>query len=363
MKNPQSSIGAAVLGLGNMGATHVKAAKESPFIQHVVGYEPAAERAIQRGKELGLPATSDLDSILRDPEIKLIYIASPNETHCELSIKSLRAGKAVLCEKPMGISLMEAQRMLEAEREMGGFLQIGFELRYSKMYETVKEWIEAGRIGRPLNSHCDYYCSEFHLRDSWRSKSPSGLIPEKLCHYLDLPRWWFGDEVEEIHSVAAPNFVTYFNHSDNHQMIYRFKGGAVSSLTFFMGTAQTSGGDPLQDLLSQQADDGHRLTYLIYGTKGAIETDVFRRRIRRWEFANAPEKLHSRLVETITYSKEDDLLWIHNVHGQDIAVSQLVANSKSPFTLASDSYQSMKLVFAAELSERERRVVRLSEIN
>jgi predicted dehydrogenase len=360
MINPESKIDVAVLGLGEMGATHVKAAKDSPLIQRVLGYEPVAARAIQRGKELSVPATSELDRILRDPEIKLVYIASTNETHCELSEKSLRAGKAVLCEKPMGISLTEAQRMLEAERETGGFLQIGFELRYSKMYETVKKWIETGRIGRPLNSHCDYFCSEFHLRDSWRSRSSSGLIPEKLCHYLDLPRWWFGDEVEEVHSVAAPNFVKYFNHSDNHQMISRFKGGAISSLTFVMGVAETFDGDPLQDALPQQADDGHRLTYLIYGTKGAIETDVFRRRIRRWEFTDAPDKLHSRLAETLIYPKEEDHLWMHNVHGQNIAVSQRVAEGGRPFTAAGDSLESMKLVFAAELSEREGRIVKLS---
>jgi len=361
METKNRQIGAAVLGLGSMGKVHVEAAKASPHVNKVVGYEPDAERARLRGKELEVHVTSDLTGILRDPEIELIYIAGPNEVHCELAVAAMKAGKAVLSEKPMGTTLDEARRMLETERETGSFLQIGLEMRYSKLYQKVKEWIDGELIGRPLNSHCDYHCSEFHLKGSWRSESRTSLIAEKLCHYVDAPRWWFGDEVKDVYSVAAPNVVTYFNHPDNHQMTYRFHRGAISTLTFFMHTAETFDGDPLQDIVDQQRDDGHRLVFLIYGTKGVIETDVFRRRIRRWAFRDSPTKLESRLVETLTYPGEDDLEWTHNVHGQNIEVSRLVAEGLRPGTPAVDSLESMKLVFAAELSEREHRVVRLSE--
>ena len=356
-------IGVAVLGIGSMGGGHVQAFRSSPWVERVVGYEPTAERAKERGQELGIPATTDLESLLHNPQIHLITIASPNDTHCELTLRALRAGKSVLCEKPMGISLTEAQLMLAAERETGRFLQIGFECRYSKLYQMVKDWIGAGLIGQPLNSHCDYLCSEFLLRDSWRSKSPSGLIAEKLCHYLDLPRWWFEQPVVELYSQAAPNFVSYFNYSDNHNILYRFANGATSSLNFVMATAETFHGDPLRDMLDQQWDDGHRLVYLIYGTKGAIETDVFRRRIRRWEFTDKPDKLHSKIVETVTFPSSADELWFHNAPGQNIRISQLVAEGCLPELTATDSYESMKMVFAAELSEREHRIVKLNELD
>ena len=353
----------AVLGIGEMGATHVRAAMDSPFVSRVIGYEPEAERARSRGEELGIAFTSDLDGIWSDPEIRFVSIASPNETHCQLAVAALRSGKAVLCEKPMGTTIIEAGEMLRAEKETGGFLQIGFELRYSQLYRKTKDWIDAGLIGRPLNSHCDYYCSEFHLRDSWRSRSEKGLIGEKLCHYLDLPRWWFGAEVTDIYSISAPNFVPYFNHPDNHQILFRFEGGGVSSLMFTMGTAETFDGDPLRsNVISEQADDGHQLTYLLYGTRGAIQTDAFRRRLRRWEFTDAPDKLHSKLVETITYPPEEDSLWMHNVYGQIGQVIQLVAEGQPPQIAAEDSLNTMRLVFSAELSEKEHRVVPLQEM-
>lgn len=355
-------IGAAVLGIGNMGGQHVESAKDSPWIDKVIGYEPDAEHAAVRGKELDIPATADLDSILNDPAIGIVYIASPNEVHCELAVKAMRAGKAVLCEKPMGTTLAEARHMLDVERETGQFIQIGLEARFSKLYVTVKEWIAQGLIGTPLSSHCDYYSSEGHRKGTWRSESETTLIAEKLCHYLDLPRWWFQDEVDDVFSIAAPNVVTYFNHPDNHQITCRFNNGAVSTVTFFMHTAQTFNGDPLQDIVAQQEDDGHRLTFLIYGDKGAIETDVFRRRIRYWEFSDSPEKLKSNLARTEIFPGEAELEWVHNVHGNNIEVSRLVAEGLPPAQSAADAYESMRVVFAAEMSERDRCIVKPSEL-
>jgi predicted dehydrogenase len=363
MKKEMEKINVAVLGIGGMGMTHVQAAKDSPWVNRIVGYEPTEGKARALGDKLGITATNDLSRILNDPEISLVYIAAPNEFHCELAVKSLRAGKAVLSEKPMGTTLDEARQMLQAEKESGGFLQIGLELRYSKIYQKAKEWINQGLIGTPVNSHCDYFCSEGHGKGSWRSESETTLIAEKLVHYLDLPRWWFNEEVEDVYSVTAPNVVSYFKHPDNHQITSRFKSGAVSTLAFFMHTAETFNGDPLQDMLDQQWDDGHRLTYLIYGTRGAIETDVFRRRIRRWEFTDGVNNLQSKLVETISYPAKEDGQWIHNVYGQNIEVSRLVCGGLPPGTSASDSFETMKLVFASEMSEREKRIVKLSEVN
>ena len=354
-------IDVAILGLGGMGETHVGAAKASPYVRDIYGYEPDSARAALRGQELGVETTSNLDSILDNPEIKLVYIAAVNEAHAELTEKSLRAGKAVLCEKPMGETLAEARRMMKAEKETGKFLQIGFELHYSKMYSTVKDWISQGLIGTPVNSQCRYYCSEFHLKDTWRSKSEGTLIGEKLSHYLDLQRWWMGSPVEEVFSMAAPNVVDYFNHPDNHQISLRFKNGAISNLNFVMYIGETDHTDPLLEMLDKQSDDGHYLQYHILGTKGAIETDVFRRRIRRWEFSDSPKQLVSKIVEKVTFPKEEDQIWFHNTHGQNLRIAELVAKGLPPETPSSDSYETMIVGFAAEKSEREKRIVKMNE--
>ena len=97
-------IDVAVLGLGGMGGTHVGAAKDSPYVNKIYGYEPDPERRTARAQELGIiPAT--LDEIMADPAIRFVSIAASNEAHVSLAEMALRAGKAVLCEKPMGNTL------------------------------------------------------------------------------------------------------------------------------------------------------------------------------------------------------------------------------------------------------------------
>jgi predicted dehydrogenase len=348
--------------MGGMGGCHIKAAKDSPHVDRVIGFEPTAEMAEKRSGTFGIEATSDLPAIIDDPAIHLVCIASPNEVHAEQACAAMRGGKAVICEKPMGISLAEARQMVDVKNETGAFLQIGFELRYSTLYRTIKQWIDSGIIGRPLNSQCTYLCSEFHRKDTWRSRSRGTLIGEKLSHYLDLPRWWFASDVEHVFSMHAPNFVSYFNHPDNHQISYKFQSGAVSTLNFVMGVAETDRGDPLMDLLDKQSDDGHALRYLLYGECGAIEADVFRRRLRRWEFADGESQLESKLVETIAWSPDQDGVQFHNTYGQNLELIERIADGKAPETTAEDSLATMKLGFAAELSEQQERVVRLDEI-
>ncbi len=351
----------AVIGLGGMGGTHVGAAKASPHVGKIYGFEPDPSRLAQRSKELGVIGAG-LDEITKNPAIKLVYIASINEVHAEQTAMALRAGKAVLCEKPMGITLAEARSMIDVEKETGGFLQIGFELHYSTLYQKVKEWIQSGLIGTPLNCHCRYYCSEFHLKNTWRSKSKGTLIGEKLSHYLDLQRWWFDDKVDSVYSYHTPNAVTYFNHPDNHQINVRFKKGGAANLNFVMHIGETDHTDPLLEMLEKQSDDGHYLQYHIMGDKGAIETDVFRRRIRRWEFSDSPKQLVSKIVETIKFPREEDQVWFHNTHGQNVRIAELVANGMRPEVSASDAYETMKLCFAAELSENENRIVKMTEL-
>lgn len=360
MKNKK--IDAAVFGLGYMGSTHVRAAKDSPYINRIYGYEPDEEFAQSRGKELRIKGTSNLNRILNNPEIKLIYIASVNSTHSELAQKALRAGKSVLCEKPMGETLEEARSLIEAEEETGNFLQIGFEMHYSKLYMKAKEWIDQGLIGDPVNCHIRYYSSEFHKKNTWRSNSPGSLIGEKLSHYLDMQRWVLGSEVEDVYSLSSPNVVKYFNHPDNHQINMRFKNNAVSSLNFLMYIGETDPTDPFLEMLEKQKDDGHSLQVHIMGTRGAIETDVFERRIRRWEFGENEIQFTSRIVETIRYKPEDDFEWMHNAYGQNLRIAELVANGKKPEVSAHDAFRSMQVGFAAELSEKEKRIVKISEL-
>ncbi len=360
----KKAIEVAILGCGQMGYNVVRTLENSPMVRDITGFDPNPERLEDLNKTFGVKSARSLEEVLQNPEIKLVFVTASNNAHKDLAVAALEAGKAVMCEKPMATTIPDAEAMVQAAERTNGFLQIGFELRYSHLYTTVKDWIDRGLLGRVLNTQCTYATSAWGRHDVWRvaSKSSGGMFGEKLSHYVDLVRWWIGDEVEEVYATCAPNVIPYYEVHDNYHCTYRFKGGAVSQLTFMMGPAASFKGDPLQNAVSQQAGDGHILRYMIYGEKGAAETDVFPRTIKRWEFGEDDYGQTSAWVQNETWDPERDFAYFHNTHDQALDIVRRVANGESPSINPRDALETTRLCFAAELSAAERRPVRLDEI-
>jgi len=350
MQIGKAAIKVGILGAGAMGETVIDHLKSAEGVRDVIAHDFREERI----KELlgkGIRATSDLDGILADKDVPLVFVTASNSAHKELVMQALDAGKAVMCEKPIATTLEDARAMVEKAEQLGAFLQIGFELRYSKLYTKVKEWIDAGLLGDVVNSHC-YYVASVWPKNSWRNKKKhcGNMFGEKLSHYVDLPRWWIGSDVTEVASYSAPNTVPYYEVRDNYHATYRFASGAVSHLTFMMGPAAHFAGDPLQNVIDQQLGDGHDLCYKVVGTKGAAATDIFRRRIRRWEYSDAPDYMHCEWVEDLTWDESEDHFYFHNTADQTLDIVDRVLKGLPPKTLPRDAYDTMRLAFAAERS-------------
>lgn len=355
---------AAVLGIGGMGLGVARATSRREGVSEVIAMDIDPARLETLAGTPRVRTTTRLDEALGDPDVRLVLITASNDAHYALAMAAFAAGKAVMCEKPMANTLAEAREMVETAERKGLFFQIGFELRYSRLYTQVKDWIDAGLLGQVVNTQCTYICSEFHHKGSWRNLVATGgsMFGEKLSHYVDLPRWWIGAPVVDIFTACAPNVVPYYEVRDNYHAIYRFATGAVSELTFVMYVGQTFAGDPLQNVVSQQQGDGHQLSYLVIGTKGAAATDVFNRTIKRWEFGDSPACMTSRLVETLTWDPAEDARYFHDGGSQHADIFRRVRDGLPPMTPARDAYETMKLVFAAEQSAASGQVVRLDSL-
>jgi predicted dehydrogenase len=362
--NKDNPIEVAVLGAGNMGENVILHLADSPLVSGISVFDRHPDRMNLLKQRHSVKPTETLDEVLQDPKIKLVFVTASNNSHKDLSIAALEAGKAVMCEKPMATTLEDARAMVEAADRTNGFLQIGFELRYSHLYTTVKDWIDQGLLGRVLNTHCMYTSSAWGRHDVWRAASGTsgGMFGEKLSHYVDLTRWWVDDTVEEVYAVCAPNIIPYYEVHDNYHCTYRFKSGAISHLTFMMGPAATFKGDPLQNAVSQQSGDGHVLRYMIYGEKGAAETDVFPRTIKRWQFGENDYGQTSEWVQSETWNPERDFAYFHNTHDQALDIVRRVTEGLPPKTSPADALETTCLCFAAELSATLKRPVRLDEI-
>lgn len=353
-----------ILGAGGMGGSVIQAIRNEPGVDEIVALDLRPERLEELRREFGIRATDSLSDVLDDPEVRLVFVTASNAAHAPLVLAALDAGKAVMCEKPIATTLADAEKVVRTAEAKQAFLQIGFELRYSRLYRQVKDWIDQGVIGQVVNTQCKYICNEFHHKGSWRNRPETGggMFGEKLSHYVDLPRWWVGSPVKDVFTVCAPNVVPYYEVHDNYQAVYRFENGAVSSLTFVMYVAESDAGDPLKDYIAKQKDDGHELRFLIIGTRGAVETDVFNRRIRRWEFGDSVACMTSTLVEESTWTREEDSRFFHNGDDQNRDIVRRVLKGLPPATPARDALETMHLVFAAEQSAESGELVRLKDV-
>ena len=352
-----------ILGSGKMGEQIVRELKGCPEVTGIVAYDVAEDRIRVMKDQFQVPGSNRLRDILDDHAVKLVFVTAANHAHKDLTLQSLEAGKAVLCEKPIANTIVDARLMVETAERLKLFFQIGFELHYSLLYMKVKEWIDAGLLGQVVNTHC-LYTSCAYDKKAWRNTKREGgdTFGERLSHYVDLTRWWVGSPVTEVYSACSPNVVPYTEVRDNYHTTYRFKNGAVSHISYYMNYPALFRGDPLADNITDlQLGDGHKLRYIVVGTKGAAETDVFYRRIKRWQFSDSPDTMASDWVENLTWSSKEDYFYYHNTTHQTHDVVRRVIQGLPPMTPARDAYETMRLCFAAEESANTHHAVRLEE--
>ena len=148
----------------------------------------------------GVPAWTSLDAALVDSEADAVYIGTPVALHAPQTIASVRAGRHVLCEKPMAMNYAEAASMTEAAREAGRTLGISYYRRTYPAINRANELIDSGAIGTPVfamaTSH-DWFFPDFATR-SWLidpAMAGGGPLYDVACHRIDLMNYLFGDPV------------------------------------------------------------------------------------------------------------------------------------------------------------------------
>ncbi len=353
----RKKLNIALIGLGGMGEQQINLLKSVPFVGEISGVDIRADVCKKINREYGIKVGADPKAVFEDPSVDLVYIMTINSTHVPLAKSALRAGKAVMVEKPMGVTPEDTENLLATAEETGGYLQAGFECRYSKVYTTIKQIIDSGEIGKVRNINLIYSVPPF--RDAgeygyeWRFKSAEtgGMFPEKLCHYIDLPRWWIGEKVTKFFCCKTDNVIPRYEIPDNFQCTYFFDDGTVSHLTFMQTSAHEanagmgSGSKDLSDGLSL----GHKLNYVITGTEGAVESDIFQREIRVFHHAGKSSRIHGAWLDRkIGWDADLDHHYFHNTTDQNLDIARRVYEGLPPSISPEDAAETMRLCFEME---------------
>jgi predicted dehydrogenase len=184
-----------IVGAGNMGRVHTTAWKTTPA--QVVGYlDIRPERAERYAVAYGGRAYASLEALLADVDV--ISCTTPTDVHYEIVMAAARAGKHVVCEKPLARTLEQGRAMVAACRAAGVKLLVGHVVRFFPEYERAKKAVDDGLVGRPAVLRFARCVSQPRLKeDNWfldygRSGGP---ILDLMIHDFDIARWVAGDVI------------------------------------------------------------------------------------------------------------------------------------------------------------------------
>ena len=133
-----------ILGAGFMGKTHAAAYKKLPNVRLAVIADNDEEKVEQAGCQMGCKAETDAEKVIQDASISLVDVTLPTPLHANFAVQALEAGKHVIVEKPMALSLAEVDTMLEASRRTGKFLMVAQVLRFWPEYVKIREILQSG---------------------------------------------------------------------------------------------------------------------------------------------------------------------------------------------------------------------------
>jgi scyllo-inositol 2-dehydrogenase (NADP+) len=176
----------AVVGLGRAGWNiHVHQLRGRPDAKIVAVADPADERRDEAAAEFGCKTYPNIKPLLKHDDVDVVVVATPSVNHGPDSIAAMKAGKHVVVEKPMAMSMAEADRMIRTSAETGRKLFVHQNQRFSPEFRHLREIVDSGVLGRIF--HIRNYSSHFARRNDWQTlaKNGGGLLNNTCPHFLD----------------------------------------------------------------------------------------------------------------------------------------------------------------------------------
>jgi predicted dehydrogenase len=272
LSSPPKTIGFAIVGTGAIAGFHARAIAATPGTELRAVYDKAHERARAFAAEFGGEPMGDFDELLKRPDVDAVCVTVPSGQHGEIAIRSLEAGKHVLCEKPLEISTERIDLMSAAAKKAGRILAGVFQSRLGAGAQHLKGALAAKRFGQL--ALCSAYVKwwrapEYYSGSTWkgtRALDGGGALMNQAIHAVDLLQWLVGMPTRVGAQVRT--LVHKIEMEDTAVAWLEFSNGALGVIE-----AATS------------CYPGSRLRVEIAGERGTaiLEDD----RIMKWEFAES----------------------------------------------------------------------------
>lgn len=253
-----------LIGCGEFGSTsHAKALSQTETVELLAVCDILEDAAKKTAEQYKIPAYyTDYNELLKREDIEAVAVTCPDQLHCEISCAAMRAGKHVLCEKPMALSIEDCKTMVEVQKETGMKLMIGQSSRLTPGFKEAKRLVDAGVIGELFFVESEYAHDYSHVSgmNTWRADPLRHVVLGGACHAVDLLRWIAGNPYETTAYSNKKN-ITNLPTDDCTIAILKFPNNVIGKL-----------------FVSSGCKSPYSMATRLFGTKGTIvvnNTDSF----------------------------------------------------------------------------------------
>lgn len=341
----------ALIGCGRIAVNHIKAVSNNGLeLVAVCDIDPAKfdimfEKA-NCGEFSGAERCADYVAMLdAHPEIELVGIATESGKHAEIALECISRGINVIIEKPMAMSMEDADKIIAMAEEKGVKVAACHQNRFNLAIQKLRGAVEQGRFGKLSHGSINVrwnrgrsYYEQAPWRGTW--EQDGGTLMNQCIHGIDLLRWMLGDEVEEIYGATRQRFHDYLEAEDVGVAVLKFKNGAV-------GTVEGTSNVYPKNLEETLYVFGERGTVKVGGTS-ANNIDV-------WEFADETEAdAEAKGLQEVTsnvYGNGHTALYADMVDAID--------NDRAPYVDAVAGRNALEIVLAIYKSQKTGEPVKL----
>ncbi|MFA9379596.1 MAG: Gfo/Idh/MocA family protein [Acetanaerobacterium sp.] len=224
----------ALIGCGRIAPNHIAAALENGLhVSALCDLDPRLAAALADRFSLpDTPVYSDYTRMLAEVHPQLAAIATESGSHARIALDCIGAGCGVIVEKPMALSLTDADRMIAAAEQQGVVLSVCHQNRFNKSIAKIRRAVEDGRFARMMygTAHIRWHRGEDYYRQApWRGRwaQDGGALMNQCIHNIDLLRWMLGDDVSEVFAYTENVVHPYIEAEDLGLALVRFTNGAL----------------------------------------------------------------------------------------------------------------------------------------
>lgn len=253
----------ALIGCGRVSRNHVEAAVENG-LEIAALCDLCADRAAAQKERFALPDSTriytDYRQMLRQEKPQLVAVATPSGTHAAIALDCIEAGCHVIIEKPIALSLTDADRIIESAARMHVKVCANHQNRFNAAVQHAREALIAGKLGRLLyaTTSIHWYRGEaYYTGDDWRGTwaQDGGTLMNQCIHAIDLLRWMLGDNLEQVVGMTNNFCHPYIEAEDAGVALLRASNGSYGVID---GTVNTYDAD-------------YEETLTLFGEKGFIK--------------------------------------------------------------------------------------------